>query len=79
MSRGALCWGGVLSQDCSVFPEFGCIQRVWSPHLEAKVSLGLGSPGFVSHHFAPNARQDDDEGDQCSQKDGDDDGQGSVH
>lgn len=38
--------GGVLSQDCSVFPEFGCIQRVWSPHLDAKVSLGLGSPGL---------------------------------
>lgn len=35
--------------------------------------------GFVSYHFAPNARQDDDESDKCSKKNGDDDGQGGVH
>lgn len=39
----------------------------------------MSRAGFVSHHLAPNARQDDDEGDQCSQKDGNDDGQGGIH
>lgn len=34
---------------------------------------------FVSYRLAPNARQDDDKCDQCSQKDSDDDSQGGVH
>ena len=47
MSRELLPGGGVtLFQDWSLFPESGCSQRVWPPHLEAKVSLGLGSPGL---------------------------------
>lgn len=50
-----------------------------SPRCQGLSGAGVFRAGFVSHHFAPNARQDDDEGDQCSQKDGDDDGQGCVH
>lgn len=50
-----------------------------SPRGQGPSGAGVSRAGFVSHHFAPNTRQDDNEGDQCSQKDGDDDGQGCVH
>lgn len=49
--------------------------------FEDKVSLGLESLGlgFVSYRLPTDARQDDDEGDQCGQEDGDDNSQSSVH
>lgn len=50
-----------------------------SPGGQGFPGAGVSRTGFISHHFAPNARQDGDEGDQCSQKDGDDDGQGGIH
>lgn len=50
-----------------------------SPQGHGLSGTRIPRTGFVSYHFAPNARQDDDESDQCSKKDGDDDGQGGVH
>lgn len=50
-----------------------------SPQGQGLSGAPVPRAGFVSYHFAPNARQDDDESDKCSKKDGDDDGQGGVH
>lgn len=65
----------MLSQNWSLFLSLVVVREPGPLTLGPKSLWGwVSRAGFVSHHFAPNARQDDDEGDQCSQKDGDDDG-----
>lgn len=50
-----------------------------TPEAEVLPRAGVSRAGFVSYRLPTDARQDDDKGDQCSQEDGDYNGQSCVH